>query len=100
VSGGRLPTCLLQARRHLESGPCVTRHTRTLTQPHACPPARLRSTFTQEQRAAFFQLAYDQLLDAKANNGPLMGIMFWTVAIGAVCAIRPSASSIDFNEIK
>jgi hypothetical protein len=79
-----LAHALAHACRHLASGPCVTRHTRTLTQPHACPPARLRSTFTQEQRAAFFQLAYDQLLDAKANNGPLMGIMFWSVAIGKV----------------
>ncbi|KAG1668430.1 hypothetical protein FOA52_015960 [Chlamydomonas sp. UWO 241] len=44
----------------------------------------MASKFTPEQRAAFFQLAYDQLLDSKANNGPLMGVMFWTVAIGKV----------------
>ncbi|KAG1673655.1 hypothetical protein FOA52_013319 [Chlamydomonas sp. UWO 241] len=39
---------------------------------------------TPEQRAAFLQRAYYQLLDNKANNGPLMGILFWTVAIGNV----------------
>ncbi|KAG1653551.1 hypothetical protein FOA52_003754 [Chlamydomonas sp. UWO 241] len=44
----------------------------------------MASKFTPEQRAAFLQLAYDQLLYAKANNGPLMGVMFWTVAIGKV----------------
>ncbi|KAG1681515.1 hypothetical protein FOA52_014021 [Chlamydomonas sp. UWO 241] len=44
----------------------------------------IANKFTPEQRAAFFQLAYDQLLNNKANNGPLMGIMFWSAAIGKV----------------
>ncbi|KAG1665668.1 hypothetical protein FOA52_005458 [Chlamydomonas sp. UWO 241] len=36
-----------------------------------------------EQRAAFFQLALDQVLWSKATGGPLMGVMFWTAAIGS-----------------
>ncbi|KAG1665595.1 hypothetical protein FOA52_003242 [Chlamydomonas sp. UWO 241] len=42
----------------------------------------IATKFTPEQRSAFFQLAADQLLLSKANNGLLMGVLFWTAAIG------------------
>ena len=38
--------------------------------------------FTPEQRAALFQMAYDQLLASKSSGGALMGVMFWNAAIG------------------
>lgn len=40
-------------------------------------------TFSNEQQAAFFQLASDMLLESQAAGGPLAGVMFWGAAIGS-----------------